>query len=186
MKGIGKDATKLFDEVHAWVNYEQLLAKCFIGPLRNTATININTNNNNNKLSKIPSPTNGGIFRTPILPFLNTTIGKPMSKILPTSSSTTSTYPTAITTISNDKIEIIPRFDWIQKTTDLIIIFYTKSLCNPGISVHYKNGCDIDIKIFIDRTMHICNFKFAHYVKWPCLFRISNETGILYTYVKYN
>uniref|UniRef100_A0A0K8VDC3 Cytochrome b5 reductase 4 n=1 Tax=Bactrocera latifrons TaxID=174628 RepID=A0A0K8VDC3_BACLA len=34
MRGVGCDATKLFDEVHAWVNYQQLLVKCFIGPLR--------------------------------------------------------------------------------------------------------------------------------------------------------
>jgi len=27
MRGVGSDATKLFDEVHAWVNYPQLLGK---------------------------------------------------------------------------------------------------------------------------------------------------------------
>lgn len=31
MRGVGKDATKIFDEVHSWVNYEQLLSKCFVG-----------------------------------------------------------------------------------------------------------------------------------------------------------
>ncbi|XP_022229502.2 cytochrome b5 reductase 4 [Drosophila obscura] len=34
MRGVGRDATKLFDEVHAWVNYPQLLGKCYIGPLK--------------------------------------------------------------------------------------------------------------------------------------------------------
>ncbi|XP_037954496.1 cytochrome b5 reductase 4-like isoform X1 [Teleopsis dalmanni] len=34
MRGVGRDATKLFDEVHAWVNYQQLLNKCLIGPLK--------------------------------------------------------------------------------------------------------------------------------------------------------
>ncbi|XP_036334321.1 cytochrome b5 reductase 4 isoform X2 [Rhagoletis pomonella] len=34
MRGVGRDATKLFDDVHAWVNYQQLLLKCYIGPLR--------------------------------------------------------------------------------------------------------------------------------------------------------
>lgn len=33
MRGVGKDASKLFAEVHAWVNYQQLLQKCRIGPL---------------------------------------------------------------------------------------------------------------------------------------------------------
>ncbi|KAH8384609.1 hypothetical protein KR093_002639 [Drosophila rubida] len=34
MRGVGRDATKLFDEVHAWVNYPQLLNKCYVGPLK--------------------------------------------------------------------------------------------------------------------------------------------------------
>lgn len=33
LMGGGKDATSLFDKYHAWVNYESLLAKCYIGPL---------------------------------------------------------------------------------------------------------------------------------------------------------
>ncbi|EAT43055.1 AAEL005478-PA, partial [Aedes aegypti] len=41
MRGAGKDATKLFDEVHAWVNYESLLAKCYIGPLRSTGVFKL-------------------------------------------------------------------------------------------------------------------------------------------------
>lgn len=39
MRGVGRDATKLFDEVHAWVNYPQLLGKCYIGPLKETAAV---------------------------------------------------------------------------------------------------------------------------------------------------
>ena len=33
MRGIGKDATELFNQVHAWVNYESLLHKCYVGRL---------------------------------------------------------------------------------------------------------------------------------------------------------
>lgn len=40
MRGVGTDATKLFDQVHPWVNYEQLLKKCFIGPLEYVVPIN--------------------------------------------------------------------------------------------------------------------------------------------------
>ncbi|KAM7342665.1 cytochrome b5 reductase 4 isoform 2-T6 [Cochliomyia hominivorax] len=35
MRGIGSDATKLFNDIHPWVNYAQLLNKCRIGPLVN-------------------------------------------------------------------------------------------------------------------------------------------------------
>lgn len=38
MRGVGRDATKLFDEVHAWVNYPQLLGKCYVGPLKGKVT----------------------------------------------------------------------------------------------------------------------------------------------------
>ncbi|OTF74277.1 cytochrome b5 reductase 4-like protein [Euroglyphus maynei] len=33
MKGAGKNATNMFEDVHSWVNYESLLEKCFIGRL---------------------------------------------------------------------------------------------------------------------------------------------------------
>lgn len=39
MRGAGQDATQLFTEVHAWVNYQQLLQKCRIGPLRPPKTL---------------------------------------------------------------------------------------------------------------------------------------------------
>lgn len=34
MKGAGKDATELFNEVHMWVNFESILAKCLVGPYK--------------------------------------------------------------------------------------------------------------------------------------------------------
>ena len=33
MKGAGKDATKLIDKIHAWVNVENMLARCLVGGL---------------------------------------------------------------------------------------------------------------------------------------------------------
>ncbi|XP_060876467.1 cytochrome b5 reductase 4 [Metopolophium dirhodum] len=35
VRGIGTDATKLFSEIHAWVNYESILQKCVVGRLVN-------------------------------------------------------------------------------------------------------------------------------------------------------
>lgn len=53
MKGAGKDATKLFDDIHAWVNYEQLLCKCFVGPLRTTMTINLDVSGHSSRAKSI-------------------------------------------------------------------------------------------------------------------------------------
>ncbi|XP_022688812.1 cytochrome b5 reductase 4-like isoform X4 [Varroa jacobsoni] len=33
MRGVGSDATDLFNQVHAWVNYESMLDKCLVGKL---------------------------------------------------------------------------------------------------------------------------------------------------------
>lgn len=41
MRGAGQDATKLFDEFHTWVNIDQLLAKCLIGPLKTSITLDL-------------------------------------------------------------------------------------------------------------------------------------------------
>ncbi|XP_046836620.1 cytochrome b5 reductase 4 isoform X2 [Vespa crabro] len=45
MKGVGKDATKLFDNVHAWVNYQSLLQKCVVGRLSRPSTSNLSKAN---------------------------------------------------------------------------------------------------------------------------------------------
>ncbi|KAG5677056.1 hypothetical protein PVAND_006840 [Polypedilum vanderplanki] len=50
MRGAGIDATNLFDEYHSWVNIDQLLAKCYIGPLKNNF-INFNLTNIDEKSS---------------------------------------------------------------------------------------------------------------------------------------
>ncbi|CAG0884392.1 unnamed protein product, partial [Darwinula stevensoni] len=41
MKGAGKDATDLFNQVHRWVNFESLLQKCLIGKLQDTKPISL-------------------------------------------------------------------------------------------------------------------------------------------------
>lgn len=38
MKGAGIDATELFNETHAWVNYNSMLKKCLVGNLSQTPT----------------------------------------------------------------------------------------------------------------------------------------------------
>lgn len=160
MKGVGKDATKIFDEVHAWVNYEQLLGKCYVGPLRNIATISIG---DETVALDNPSSTNNDPFKTPIV--ATNQLNQPMKP--------NNDKPTK----SSEPIEIIPRFDWIQKTTDLTVIFYTKSMCNPGFTIECMGDCEVVVRIFIDRIMHFCSFRFLNPVVWPCSVRMSNETG---------
>lgn len=182
MRGVGKDSTKLFDEVHAWVNYEQLLAKCYIGPLINTATITLDTPNSSGSKSST-KPTNG-FFKTPaqVLPFLqhsplSSTSTSPARKPNAIIDQPSSSIARFVVETTVPTLEVIPRFDWMQKKSQVIVIFYTKSLCNPGVSVEMVSEAEVIVRIFIERSLHICIFKFAHAVRWPCAIRMNYETG---------
>ncbi|CAO1412687.1 unnamed protein product [Diamesa tonsa] len=140
MKGAGKDATKIFDEVHAWVNYEKLLSKCYVGPLRNTATISFKDD-----LSKLVKP-----FDNSLKPNI-----KPIDKQLLEST-------------------LIPRFDWIQKLSEITLYFYTKGLTNPYINVEFN--CDTEVIININNT-YTYKFTFNKPVNYPCSIKVNQETG---------
>lgn len=62
MRGVGTDATSLFNQVHAWVNYESILQKCVVGRLRPVCdenTFNIPSSSN----IKQSSSSDKGIIR---------------------------------------------------------------------------------------------------------------------------
>eukprot|EP01095_Lingulamoeba_sp_RSL-Kostka_P001854 TRINITY_DN1264_c5_g1_i1.p1 TRINITY_DN1264_c5_g1~~TRINITY_DN1264_c5_g1_i1.p1 ORF type:complete len:137 (-),score=48.13 TRINITY_DN1264_c5_g1_i1:165-575(-) len=47
--GCGRDGTKLFNHTHSWVNWEHLLQKCYLGPLKHTSISEVNKNIKKNK-----------------------------------------------------------------------------------------------------------------------------------------
>jgi cytochrome-b5 reductase len=156
----------LFDEAHAWVNIDQLLAKCYIGPLRNTVMLNLKDSSSNMDLRPKLSPPN--VIKFPsILSVSSETLSKGFG-----AEKTEIPVPTPI--------EIIPRFDWIQKSTSVSIYFYTKSFCNPGISI--ENFCDkeCEIKIFVANTINLYKFSFLKPLNWPCSLKNNLETGNLF------
>lgn len=167
MRGAGKDATSLFDEAHAYVNIDQLLAKCYVGPLRNTVTLNLKDSSSNvdlrGKLSP-PSSTLASVLRLPsVLSASSETLNK-VEKLEPP---------------APQSIEIIPRFDWIQKTSEISVYYYTKGLCNPGVIIERISDRELDVKIIIANTNNCYKFSFLKSLKWPCSLRINQETGEL-------
>ncbi|KAH8321626.1 hypothetical protein KR074_010532 [Drosophila pseudoananassae] len=131
MRGVGRDATKLFDEVHAWVNYPQLLGKCYIGPLKENP-VKVSKDSNNFSL------------------------------------------PAAIT----KPTEIVPRFDWIQKSSDLTLIFYTRSFANPGVLLRRKATQELVVWILVEQKWHVFDFQLINKVEWPPkAVKIGAETG---------
>lgn len=149
MRGAGKDATSLFDSVHAWVNYEQLLSKCLVGPLRNTVTIDFSNSNRKNSMKKLAGPEKG-----------------------PTQDDSTENP-----SVTEKKLEIVPRFDWIQKTADIVLTFFTRALCNPGLIVECHDANTYHIRVFVEDVTHLFKVTFFADVRWPCTIRLSSETG---------
>lgn len=78
-----------------------------------------------------------------------------------------------------EKMDIVPRFDWIQKTTEFTLIFYTKALSNPGLLVEHLNDLELEVRVIIDNVTHLFDFKLAQKVQWPCSVRNVIETGKL-------
>lgn len=175
MRGAGKDATSLFDEFHAWVNIDQLLAKCLVGPLRNTVTLNLKDSSSNLDLRTKLSPPSSGFIKFPsILSVSTEALGKGFGAEKEKAEPPVPTTP----------IETIPRFDWIQKTSELSIYFYTKSFCNPGIFIENISDKESEIKIFIANTSNLYKFSFLKSLKWPCSIRNNLETGNLFISIK--
>lgn len=155
MRGAGIDATSLFDEYHAWVNIERLLAKCFIGPLKNVVTLDLNTISESSTKTKNNSLTT---LSPPItLPPLKKDVQAALFQI-----------PTQQT----------PRFDWIQKKNDLTIYFYTKNFSNPGICAK-EQSCDkeFEVTLYIEQTAYSYKFLFFKSVKHSPGIKINQETG---------
>ncbi|XP_058117878.1 cytochrome b5 reductase 4 [Anopheles ziemanni] len=189
IRGIGKDATKLFEEVHAWVNYESLLAKCYVGPLRNTATVTLG----DGKIpsSKLPPPPPSFLTAT-----TNTMPSRAAKETLTINPLTASERPdpsdglpesespgvSIVNSGSDDSLKlsvpIVPRFDWIQKTSELTLIFYTRSLANPGVVVECVDHLEVTVTLLLEASVeHRYRFHLTNNVQWPCTARTSLETG---------
>ncbi|KAF5291583.1 hypothetical protein FQR65_LT01896 [Abscondita terminalis] len=159
MRGVGTDATTLFDEVHAWVNYESLLQKCCIGRL---------------------------VSIDPEIDTRELLFGKdenqktPPSKLLP---------PNRVTPLENAQLQDqeikappelkpSPRFDWIQKTDYITLIFYVGAFANPKVEVVPPKP-DNTLMIYITSNFQIFTNEivFSKTVQWPCQIKVNYETG---------
>lgn len=166
MRGAGIDATQLFDKVHPWVNYDSLLAKCLVGPLRNDvpdAEEIFDTASISSKSDRLKEPSkaqelvrksmeNLANCITPVRKKINkdkdeTHKGSPPSKIMQ-SLIQSSDLPVSISrraaaspvkTIKPDSPTPL-RYDWIQTSTKLTIYVYTGPLANPGGCATLREG----------------------------------------------
>ncbi|KAI5642151.1 cytochrome b5-like heme/Steroid binding domain-containing protein [Phthorimaea operculella] len=167
MRGAGMDATQLFDKVHPWVNYDSLLAKCLVGPLRfdlPDAEELFDGTNPSPKSDRLREPSkaqelvrksmeNLANCITPVRKKINSKSeenvkGSPPSKIMQ-SLIQSSDLPVSISRRAASNVKVVKdaeemppplRHDWIQTSTKLTISVYTGPLANPGGCARIHDG----------------------------------------------
>ncbi|KAF5270726.1 hypothetical protein FQA39_LY01464 [Lamprigera yunnana] len=167
MKGIGIDATTLFDEVHAWVNYESLLQKCYLGRL-----VSIDPQINARELffgkEEVKSPKANKTVAPKILP---------PNKVSPLEDANLIDTPEELN-LTEKELRPLPKFDWIQKTDYITLIFYTGAYSNPRVEITPPNTNNTVI-IQLTADVQIFNNKVTFFqpVQWPCQIKLNYETG---------
>lgn len=162
MRGAGIDATKLFDKVHPWVNYDSLLSKCLIGPLRSEfpdAEELFGSSNPSPKSDRLREPSKAQELVRKSMENLANCITPVRKKItakseenvkgipnpskimqsliqssdLPVSISRRAGSSSAANDSPSNNVPNPLRFDWIQTSKKLTLAVYTGALANPGV-----------------------------------------------------
>lgn len=204
MRGAGIDATELFDKVHPWVNYDSLLAKCLVGPLRfdrPDAEELFDITNPSPKSDRLREPSkaqelvrksmeNLANCITPVRKKITAKSeenvkGSPPSKIMQ-SLIQSSDLPVSISRRagssplrSADKSKDSPsalRFDWIQTSTKLTISIYTGPLVNPGGSARIANGVLL-IEVATNGWLRTIKLVPEDALREPLQLRVFSESG---------
>ncbi|XP_012278953.1 cytochrome b5 reductase 4 isoform X2 [Orussus abietinus] len=159
MKGVGTDGTKLFDNVHAWVNYQSILQKCVVGrmsriSLGNTEKIASGESND-------PSSTSSGSL---------------------TNKSKQNIGETAL----QEQTAPQTKMDWMQTTNTITFSFRTS--CNQN-AVGYKllrtSDLKFTLKIVVGKDVIVYELELAADVKWPPRWRKNPDiTEIEFTFTK--
>ncbi|XP_068209660.1 cytochrome b5 reductase 4 isoform X2 [Palaemon carinicauda] len=172
MRGVGIDATDLFNEVHKWVNYESLLQKCLVGRLVESRSLflkpsflplgkSTKDSNKKNDARNIP-PTN-----SLTVPSLNVPVQKGGSNLKSPllSPGTPSSLPT-------------PKYDWFQNDSRINIVVYTKwKHITKEYVVAIKRGKELKIICYIQDMVYTVHLDFHKPVSEDFELKTGNGTG---------
>ncbi|CAB3234070.1 unnamed protein product [Arctia plantaginis] len=204
MRGAGIDATQIFDKVHPWVNYDSLLAKCLVGPLRfelpdseelfDTSTPSLKSDRlrEPSKAQELvrKSMENLANCITPVRKKITskndeTAKGSPPSKImqsliqsadLPVSISRRAASSPVKKADKRLDSPVPLRHDWIQTSTKLTISVYTGYLANPGGSARITEGFLL-IEVATNGWLRTLKLKTESKLKEPLQLRVFAESG---------
>ncbi|XP_041982394.1 cytochrome b5 reductase 4 isoform X3 [Aricia agestis] len=200
MRGAGIDATELFNKVHAWVNYDSLLAKCLVGPLRydvpdaeelfDTASIKSDRLQPSKAQELVrKSMENIANCITPVRKKITAKSeenvkGSPPSKIMQ-SLIMSSDLPVSISRraafspLKSEKTKDAPpqlRFDWIQTSAKITLSIYTGALSNPGGCASLNDGVLL-IEIVTNGWLRTVKLIPEERLKEPLQLRVYSESG---------
>ncbi|OAD58274.1 Cytochrome b5 reductase 4 [Eufriesea mexicana] len=145
MRGVGKDATMLFESVHAWVNYQSILQKCVVG-----------------RLSR------GSVSGTTSSPMENAVSST-------TNCSSTTFNPITSCTTRNASQENVPddgipnlKMDWRQ-TSNSITLFYQTMRDYPGVCYQLSRISDSKLvfKLFFEKNIITHQLELTAGIEWP-------------------
>ncbi|XP_077268339.1 cytochrome b5 reductase 4 isoform X2 [Temnothorax americanus] len=153
MRGVGKDATKLFDNVHAWVNYQSILQKCVVGRLsRGTSS----TSSTSSITEKSVTDANNCL---------------PVTLVR-------SKHPTAQKTVDeNSAVSPNVNIDWRQ-TSNSITLFYQGIRDYPGIYYQLQRFSDTKIifRLTFEKYIIVHELELIADVEWPPMYKRDFDT----------
>ncbi|XP_063243399.1 cytochrome b5 reductase 4 isoform X2 [Bacillus rossius redtenbacheri] len=156
MKGVGRDATQLFNQVHAWVNFESLLQKCQVGHLRKSES------------SRLPD--------LGLLLFKSKKNSKETLNNKPNySSDNTASAGNPSAEKSSSGRASVP-LDWFQTTDSLTLVYYTRSPC-PWVDVQLKDSADLTVSVAAGEDRLLSRVRLEGEVSWPCGVVANADTG---------
>ncbi|XP_076653578.1 cytochrome b5 reductase 4 isoform X2 [Halictus rubicundus] len=164
MRGVGKDATKLFENVHAWVNYQSILQKCVVGRLSRGSI--------SGPSSSSPEDTSPGTADC-------------ASAALGLIRSCTGSYSresTCESGLANAKM------DWRQ-TLSTVTLFYQTVKDYPGVyyQVRRINDSKLVFKLLFEKDTVTHELELAAPVEWPPVCKTNFETAeVDFTFTKKN
>ncbi|KAK6629981.1 hypothetical protein RUM43_003802 [Polyplax serrata] len=150
VKGIGKDATKLFTEIHPWVNYESILQKCLVG-----------------RLVRSKSSATTDDFEKAFFEKLT-----PSMKANDTEGVEELEEGCREESVFESEIKMC----WCQTTQVVKFVFQCK-VSSPQILVTLRPDYRLRILIRVKKKLHVFSFTLEKKVLWPCFISVNTDTG---------
>lgn len=148
MRGVGQDATQLFNDVHKWVNFEGMLQKCLVGRLVESRSFFLKPSFLPLGRSSSAKPTNGAEEKNSLsVPNAESQAGVPNAKSPLVTPPTPSPLPS-------------PKYDWFQTHTVINLAVYTrwKHITKEHVVV-LKRGATVKVVCYIQDMVYVVHLE---------------------------